>query len=240
MTSNGFLYRLKVLLHSCKVLLSNSLQRKKHNKSYIAKKINRRDLFFELLGEELSKEGFEYKKSLNGFSKKENGNTYVYTFEIWPMFFQIDPKFRILIKEVQEVKKKVFGKGYNNLFSVGNHKHQMIPKEESSTSWTETEADVRKAVKREIDFYYSNIKEYYKKFSDVKFLDEYLNTKPYEYRCVAFNFEDTYKVAIIVAMLNNNPKLKELIDFYKPFYKTYNQGNTQDYDQLAEYVLNRR
>lgn len=200
--------------------------------------MERRELFFNLLGSELVKDGFEYKKSLNGFSKKENNNEYRYRFEIWPSFIQVEPKYYILIKEVEDIKKKFLGKEYQRWYSLGCMKGDFINKKNTETThWTDAEATIRIAVQKEIDFYYSDLKPYFNKYSDIKFLDEHLNVEPYEHRVIAYNHADTYILAIIVAKLNNNPKLRQLLHFYKPLYMKHNLGEVKEYELLEKYII---
>lgn len=195
--------------------------------------MNNRELFFSLLGAELAKEGFEYKKSINGFSKKENGNEYLYEFEIWPQFMQIDPNYRILIKEVEQVKKKAWGKFYRKFESVGDYKYNLLPKEETSTHWTDTEEAVRIAVQKEIDYYYSDLKEYFRIHSDINFLDRHLNDEPNKFRIVAHNSIHTSFLAVIVAKLSDNDQLPKLISFYK---NLISPEFMEEYKLLSEYI----
>jgi hypothetical protein len=204
--------------------------------------MERKELFFSLLNEALVKEGFEYKKSIKGFSKTENNIEYKYTFEIWPHFMKIDPSFDILIKQIEDIKKKAWGKLYFKVATVGEYKRDMyrskfIPIDFESISWTDTEEAVRKAVKKEIEFYYAYLKDFYMKFSDISNIDKFLNSEPYEHRVLCYVQENTYCLAIIVAKLNNNPNLKNLIEFYKPLYFKQNQGNLTKFELLESYLL---
>jgi len=48
----------------------------------------------------------------------------------------------------------------------------------SATSWTDTEENLVSSAKSEIAFYHSFAENYFKEYSDIKFLDKRLNDKP--------------------------------------------------------------
>ncbi len=67
-----------------------------------------KELFFNLLAEELSKEKF-YRRG-NKFLKKEGPNQYIYDIDGSTGFLSFELDFAILIESVEDIKKKVWGK----------------------------------------------------------------------------------------------------------------------------------
>lgn len=199
--------------------------------------MDRKKIFFELMEKELVKEGFIYKAGINGFIKKEQQNEYIYKFEAWPYFAQILPHYEIFIHSVEDIKKKAWGKLYKKSWSIGNVKTYFISNPSDSTSWTDTVDHVHIAVKNEIDFYYSFVKEYYMKYSDIKFLNNELNLEPSESKRIAYNHIHTSFLAIIVAKLSNNPNLHDLISFYRPIIRKHNTSYMVEYELLEKYLL---
>lgn len=195
----------------------------------------RKELFYSLLDDFFSKEGFKYLKSRNAFVKKDkNENQYAIRYTGWPMFLQVETKLDITIKEVDDIKKKAWGKKYFKFVSVGTSKAYLVPDFEG-TLWTETERNVRKAVKKEIKFYKKIGAEYFRNFSNITFLDEYLNAEPGKHLHTAYNPTATITLALIVAKLNNNPNLKKLCDVYREVSNTYKFE--EYYEPLVEYLI---
>lgn len=200
--------------------------------------MERKEPFFKILNNRLSKDGFEYKPNRNCFVKKENGNEFTYRFEAWPAFMQILPHYEIVIKSVEDIKKKAWGKGYKKYWSVGQTKFYVTGKPlPSATMWTDTEQAIVKSANEELAFYDSFVKTYFQNYADVAYLDKELNTNPDENRIVAFNNIHTSFLAIIVAGLTNNPQLPGLIDFYRPIVQKRNAAFLEDYELLAAYLL---
>ena len=195
-----------------------------------------KELFFNLLGEELSKEKF-YRKG-NKFLKKEGANEYIYNIDGSTGFLSFEPDFAILIESVEDIKKKAWGKSYRKFVSVGRTKRYLLPKEQSDQcwSWTDTEAAVFKAVSKEMEFYHSFLKQYYEQYSNINFLDELLNSEPHEHRVIAYNNIQTSFLAVIVAYLTENSKLPELIPFYKAVVQKFNKEYLPEFEMLEKHL----
>ncbi|HEV8270608.1 MAG TPA: hypothetical protein VGQ04_04840 [Chitinophagaceae bacterium] len=200
--------------------------------------IDRKTLFFDLLQKELNQEGFVYKKAKNQFVKKdEMGNEFIYEFNIWPQFKMIEAGFRILIKQVEDVKKKAWGKLYSKFESLGKEKPYLTKEPSEGHSWTNTEENVRLAVKKEIDFYHSSLKGYFSKHLDLKYLDKVLNTIPGEELYISHNAIFSCFLAIIVAKLVNNPDLDSLFPIYRAVVEKFNGNYLNEYDLLQKHLL---
>lgn len=201
--------------------------------------MDRKELFFTLMNKELRGEGFVFKKSKNSFVKKENENEFIYKFEGWPYFAQVLPHYEIIIKVVEDVKKKAWGKLYKKYLSLGSTKAYLVKDSSDGTSWTDTEEAVRNTVKDEITFYHSFAKGYFKDYSNLSFLDKRLNDKPDGWNVIAYNHAWNSFLAVIVAKLNNNPRLLELIEFYKPVVQKYTPNYLEEYELLEKYLLSK-
>jgi len=198
--------------------------------------MNRKEIFFDLLNAELGKEGFAYIAPKNSFVKKVATGEYEYRFEAWPAFSQVLPKYEIMINAVEEIKKKAWGKSYKKSWSLG-HDKKKADGLVSAISPTYTVEDVQVAAKEEISFYHSFVKGYFKAYSDIEFLEKKLNSTPDGWKVIAYNHAHNSFLAIIVAKLTNNPKLPELIEFYRPVVKKYTESFTGKYELLAQYLL---
>lgn len=66
------------------------------------------------MDKELSTEGFVFKRTINGFVKKDGDNEYVYKFEPWPFFGQVLPHYEIIVKAVEDIKKRLGGNCIRN------------------------------------------------------------------------------------------------------------------------------
>ncbi len=203
--------------------------------------MERKELFFSLLNKELSKDGFKFVKSKKIFRKKENGNDFFIEYETWPYFFAIKTHYYIFLKEVEKIKKKAWGEIYQRYYTLGDTK-QDIEK-------TDTEKKVIEVAKKEIKFYHSFLKDYFKKNSNYEHIDKTLNEIPGKNLHLSFNEILTSYLAIIVAKLTNNPKIEELFVFYrnviislkneKLFSKTqeeYIDESIVKYDLLVDYL----
>lgn len=196
---------------------------------------DRKALFFDLLSAELVKEGFVYKKSKNQFTRKdESGNEFIYGFNIWPQFNMIEASFRILIKEVEDIKRKAWGISYDKFESLGKEKSYLTNVPSEGHSSTNTEENVKEAVRKEIEFYYSHIKNYFKKHLDLKYLDKILNTRPGEELYIAHNPIFSSFLALIVAKLTHNPDLNNLFPVYRKIVEKFNAVFLDDYDLLQK------
>lgn len=200
--------------------------------------MDRKQLFFTLLGEELDKRGYTYKKSINGFFKKADGNEFLYIIEEAPFFLQIEPDFRILLKSVENVKKKAWGKLYEKFASVGSAKRGLIPRHsvEECRSLTDTRGAVLSAVKKEIEFYEFFVDKYFIQYSDVVFLDGLLNSKPDRLNVTTYNPIHTAFLAIIVAKLTFNPNFDNLIPFYREVVNSFNKNFNEEFELLVKYA----
>jgi len=197
-----------------------------------------KELFFSLLGNELGKEGYHQKG--NKFIKKDNGNEFIYNIDGSSAFLSFEPDFAILIQSVENIKKKAWGKSYKKFVSAGRTKRYLLPKEKSDQcwSWTDTQEAVYKAVKKEMEFYYSFVNNYFQTYSNIEFLDNYLNAEPDEKRIAAYNQIHTAFLAIIVAYLCKNPRLPELVPFYKAVVQKFNVNYIPEFEMLEEYIRN--
>ncbi len=200
--------------------------------------MDRKQLFFALLGDELDKRGFSYKKSINGFSKKEGGNEFLYIIEEAPFFLQIEPDFRILLNSVEKFKRKAWGKLYEKFASVGNTKRSLLPRQsvEECHSLTDTHGAVITAVKKEIEFYELFVKKYFIQYSDIDFLDGLLNSKPDRFNVTTYNPIHTAFLAIIVAKLTFNPNFDNLIPFYREVVNSFNKNFNEEFELLVKYA----
>ena len=198
--------------------------------------MDRKELFFTLLDEEFSKEGFKYLKSKNAFVKKEKGNEFVFAFDLWDQFYMVESKLNVLVGEIESIKKKAWGKLYDKFVSLGRVKSYLIDKPSEGQVLTDTEDNVRKAVKGEIEFYQTFAKSYYYRALDYKYLDEKLNLNSGEELYLAHNPIHTSFLAIIVAKLTGNEKSSELFDFYRSIVLKFNEVFIEEYDLLVDYL----
>jgi hypothetical protein len=199
--------------------------------------MTRKEIFYAHLTPFLEKESFKLKR--NDFVKEVNKDVLKITFDIWPDFSQIEPSYRILINDVEQVKKKALGKRYYRHISAGHNRYVVSGrKHEESDLDTETEKLALESAEREIIFYMSTVKDYFRDYSDVVFLDDILNTVPGSKLDAAFNEVDTSFLAIIVAYLCRRKTLKELIPVYREKVELGNKYHNRlpDFDLLAEYV----
>ena len=106
-----------------------------------------------------------------------------------------------------------------------------------ATMWPDTEPNIIKTIKEEVQFYFSVVKKYFRSYSDVNFLDRELNTSPNENRILSYNPIHTSFLAIIVDRLANNAKLPDLICFYKTIVEKHNIAFVEEYDLLEKYLI---
>jgi len=198
--------------------------------------MDRKKLFFDLLDSELGKEGFAYIAPKNAFVKKVATGEYKIRFEAWPAFSQVLPKYDITINEIEEIKKKAWGKSYKKSWTLGHDKKEADGLV-SAISPTYTVENVQLAAKEEIAFYHSFVKAYFENYSDIGFLEKKLNTTPDGWKVIAYNHAYNSFLAIIAAKLTNSPKLPELIEFYRPVVKKYTESFMEKYELLAKYLL---
>ncbi|MBN8667468.1 MAG: hypothetical protein J0M30_08180 [Chitinophagales bacterium] len=200
--------------------------------------MDRKQLFFTLLGDELNKHGFSYKKSINGFFKKENGNEFLYIIEEAPFFLQIEPDFRILLKSVENFKRIAWGKLYDKFASVGSTKRSLLSKQrvEECHSNTDTKEAVLSAVKKEVEFYESFVNNDFIQYSDIGFLDGLLNSNPDRFNVTTYNPIHTAFLAIIVAKLNFNPNFDNLIPIYREVVNSFNKNYNEEFELLVKHA----
>lgn len=197
--------------------------------------MERKELFFSLLNNEFSKDGFKYVKSKKKFVKREKGNDFTIEYETWLYFFAIKTHYHIFLREIEKIKKNAWGKLYHKIETIGDTK-QYIQK-------TDTEEKVIEVTKKEILFYHSFLKEYFNKYSNYKYLDEMLNKIPGKELQIAYNPIFTIFLAIIVAELTDNPKIEELFAFYRDLIvnvkKNKLMGIKQEYliEEIKKYDL---
>lgn len=198
--------------------------------------MDRKSLFFELINEGLEKEGFKYVKSKNRFVKIDKGNEFVFAFDIWDHFYMVQTKLNVLVDEIEKLKRNAWGKRYDKFVTLGRVKSYLIEKPSDGVVLTDTEENVRKAAKGEIEFYHSFAKLYYSKALDYNYLDRKLNSNPGEELYIAHNPIHTSFLAIIVAKLTGNEKLSELFEFYKGIILKFNKAYIEEYELLVEYL----
>lgn len=208
--------------------------------------MTRKELFFSFLEEEWKEEGFEYKKYKNQFVKKFNKDKYIIEFEIWPDFYQVEPNYEIHLAEVEAIKKKAWGKKYerddwtirtNRLYLT---RYLGLDKEIVDTLETDTEENVDIAAASEMCFYVDVLDtHFFTKYSNIKSLDEYLNQEP-QYKRYHINLSKVNNayLAIIVAYINKNPQLEEIINTYRNFLKAdknMHESYIDKYELLTNY-----
>ena len=200
----------------------------------------RKELFFELINKELEKEGFRYVKTKNAFIKKEGGNQYIFSFEIWYDFHSVEPKLAVLVDEIEKIKKKAWGKLYQKYVTIGRGKSYLIENSDDGISSTQTQDEVRAAASKEIAFYFSFAKDYYNRATDYKYLNETLNNNPGEELYLAHNPIHTSFLAIIVAKLvsTEESRMLELFETYRKVILKFNDVYIKKYDLLVTYLSN--
>lgn len=198
--------------------------------------MDRKSLFFELINESLEKEGFKYLKNKNAFVKKDQGNEFFFGFDLWDHFYMVESRLDVLVEEVEKIKKNAWGKLYDKFVTLGRVKSYLIEKPSEGVVLTDTEENVRKAAKGEIEFYHSFAKFYYARALDYKYLDKKLNSNPGEELHIAHNPIHTSFLAIIVAKLTGNEKLPELFEFYRGIILKRNKSFIEEYELLVEYL----
>lgn len=198
--------------------------------------MTRKELFFHLLENEFSKHGFKYFKSKNKFLKKNNDDEYIIDYEVWPNFIQVEANFKIVIKKIEDIKKKAWNDEYVKFISVGRQKSYLIDDPDSATSWTDTEKNIKKSVSDEVNFYVSHGRQYFEEKSDLVKLNQLLNANPGEELYLAYNPFQTIYLAIIVAKLNDHPKLSELYGIYRNIIENLNSSFLNRYDKLVSYL----
>lgn len=199
--------------------------------------MNRKELFFRLLEEELSKEKFKYFKSKNAFIKKENGNEFIFEYDLWDDFYMVESKLNVLIGEIENIKKMAWGKIYNKFMSLGRVKSYLIDDPTKGQVLTDTKNNVIKAVKVEITFFHSFAKKYFIEALDYSLLDKKLNLKPGDELYLSHNPIQTSFLAIIVAKLVGNENLISLCEFYRGIILKFDDAFVDDYDLLADYLI---
>lgn len=209
--------------------------------------MTRKELFFSLLEEDLQEDGYVYKKYKNQFVKKNGKDQFVIGFQIWPHFYQLEPNYEIFLYEIEKVKKAAWGKNYERLWTMSTTrlyltKYLGINKEIEHTLITETEEQAEEAAVREMCFYLDIVKPYFfTKYSDIKFLDEYLNSEPKRNQNhLNLSLVRNSCMSVIAAYLNKNSHLPDLINTFRNFMKE-NKGihetSIAEYESLARYLL---
>ena len=200
---------------------------------------SRKEFFFKLVENELSKNGFKYLKAKNQFVKKEGDNVFIFAFDTWDWFYRVELNLKIIIGEIETIKKKAWGKQYDKFVTIGRTKSYLLPKPGDGSSLTDTEENVKNAAKTEIDFFYSFAKNYFVQHLDYKYLDSLLNTNPNEELLyIAYNPIHSSFLAIIVSALTKNPDLEKLCDFYRQIVQKHNDAYIEEYDLLVQYLKN--
>jgi hypothetical protein len=112
----------------------------------------------------------------------------------------------------------------------------MIPLE------TDTEENVDIAAASELCFYVDILESHisFLRYSDIKFLDDYLNQEPQYEKKSHLNLNEVYNayLAIIVAYINKNPQLEEIINTYRNFLKAdknMHESYIDKYELLTNY-----
>ncbi|WP_421921237.1 hypothetical protein [Marinifilum sp.] len=198
--------------------------------------MTRKELFFHLLEKELKEYGFKYLKSKNKFVKRSNSGDYIIDFNIWPSFIQVEANLKIVIKQIEDIKKKAWGKEYIKNISVGRQKSYLIENPEEAISWTDNESNIRYSVKKEIEFYINYGKQYFEERSNISKLNQILNINPGNELYVAYNPYQTIYLAIIVAKLDNHPKLLELYNIYREIIGKRKPSFLGKYDKLVNHL----
>ena len=127
---------------------------------------------------------------------------------------------------------------YDKFVTIGRVKSYLIDNPSEGQVLTDTEGNVRKAAKGEIDFYHSFAKAYFEKASDYNYLHQKLNAHPGEELYLAHNPIHTSFLAIIVAKLvgEETVRLEELFRFYREIILKFNDVFIEEYDLLVEYL----
>ena len=141
-----------------------------------------------------------------------------------------------MIKKVEDVKKSAWGKTYDKFESVGQTKSYLLPNKEIGISLTDTEEHVVEAAQKEICFYYDFVNLYFKEYSDINYLDIRLNAEPGKDLYLAHNPIHTSFLALIVAKLNGNKRLDELMIFYRGIIEKYNSIFLPKYNLIVNRI----
>lgn len=88
----------------------------------------------------------------------------------------------------------------------------------------------------EVNFYVSHGRQYFEEKSDLVKLNQLLNANPGEELYLAYNPFQTIYLAIIVAKLNDHPKLSELYGIYRNIIENLNSSFLNRYDKLVSYL----
>lgn len=195
-----------------------------------------KELFFQTLQDRFAGEGFVYLKSNDRLVKKESGNEYIINFNIWPLFLQVEVHYKILIKSVEDIKKKAWGKQYSKFESVGIPKRRIVSNPSEGIFWTEKREDILKAASSEFSFYNSVSKIWFEDNTNIFYLNKKLNEKPGSELFLAHNEIHTSFLAIIVAQLTENSNYNSLTAFYRTIIERVNPHFLEDYDLLHAYL----
>jgi hypothetical protein len=201
--------------------------------------MDRKELFFQLMSEGLSGEGFRYVKARNRFVRKdEKGNEFTVAFDTWEYFYMVETKLSVLITEIENIKRKAWGKSYDKFVTVGRVKSYLIDNPAEGQSLTDTEDNVRKAARSELDFYNSIGKEYFNRALDYQYLNRTLNRTPGSELYLAHNPIHTSFLAIIVSRLagESDGRQAELFSFYRGIIQKHNPEFLEQYDLLVNHL----
>lgn len=183
--------------------------------------------------------GFKFRKSDTSFFKKDSqGNEFVISYEVWPSFMQIEPSYEILIKDVEDVKRKAWGKSYKKFCSIGRQRAYLLENPSDSTSWTDTIANVEVAINREKKEFYEIAEKYFSKYVDLSVLNEKLNSNLGENLDITYNEINGSFLGVIVAFLVKNNNLIEIINYYEAVINRINPNYNSDFNLLKKYIVN--
>ena len=198
-----------------------------------------KEIFISNLAEKLTPAGYKYVNNKNRFIQKNKGNEYIYSFEFFTSdTIRYEPSFRIKLKEIQDIKKAAWGDLYDADYdySVGTDKAS-YERAGGSGYRIGTEKEAIERAEEEYIYVTTVVTEYFRKYSDIEFLNNLINSKPGEELLVNGGHISTCFTAVIVAYLVNNPSMEELIIFYKEIVKKHNELFIEEYDLLSNFLL---
>lgn len=195
-----------------------------------------KQVFIETLKEGLEPLGFKSQSSKSLFYKKAGSNEYIYKVDV--SNGRCDIYVRILLPEVEAIKKAAWGSDYEKFASVGDNLLN-IARERSLIHFDdETSAKIR--AQSEVEFFKSFVLGYYEKHSDTVYLDHLLNDEPGQHPFVCYNHIESGFLGLVVAYLHRKEKLGALVEYYRKVVETHNTQFLDEFERLTAYVTGKK
>ena len=196
--------------------------------------------FIDTLKEGLEPHGFKYQSSKSQFSKKAGNREFLYRVEV--SNGHCDIYLKILLPEVEAIKKAAWGSNYERFASVGDNLLNIARDRPLMHFWDDAAAKER--AQSEVEFFNSFVLDYYAKHSDTAYLDRLLNDTPGEHPNVCYNELDSACLGLVVAYLHRRERLEEQIELYlarlipmcRKMRETQDINHLDEFERLAAYL----